>query len=108
MELSGGQKQRLSIARALLKKSQILILDDALSAVDAKTETEILHELRRERQGKTTIVAAHRLTSVMQADLILVLQDGRIIERGSHNDLLSENGWYAAMWRRQEFAGKEG
>lgn len=108
VELSGGQKQRLSIARALLKKSQILILDDALSAVDAKTETEILHELRRERQGKTTIVAAHRLTSVMQADLILVLQDGRIIERGSHNDLLSENGWYAAMWRRQEFAGKEG
>lgn len=108
VELSGGQKQRLSIARALLKKSQILILDDALSAVDAKTETEILHELRRERQGKTTIVAAHRLTSVMQADLILVLQDGQIIERGSHNDLLSENGWYADMWRRQEFTRKEG
>lgn len=108
VELSGGQKQRLSIARALLKKSQILILDDALSAVDAKTETEILHELRRERQGKTTIVAAHRLTSVMQADLILVLQDGKIVERGSHNDLLSENGWYADMWRRQEFTRKEG
>lgn len=108
VELSGGQKQRLSIARALLKKSQILILDDALSAVDAKTETEILHELRRERQGKTTIVAAHWLTSVMQADLILVLQDGQIIERGSHNDLLSENGWYADMWRRQEFTRKEG
>lgn len=108
VELSGGQKQRLSIARALLKKSQILILDDALSAVDAKTETEILRQLRRERQGKTTIVAAHRLTSVMQADLILVLQDGRIIERGSHNDLLSENGWYADMWRRQEFTSKEG
>lgn len=102
VSLSGGQKQRMSIARALLKQSQILILDDALSAVDAKTETEILKFLRRERQGKTTMIAAHRLTSVMNADLILVLKNGQIVERGTHKQLLANNGWYADMWRKQE------
>lgn len=102
VSLSGGQKQRMSIARALLKQSQILILDDALSAVDAKTETEILKSLRRERQGKTTMIAAHRLTSVMNADLILVLKNGQIVERGTHKQLLANNGWYADMWRKQE------
>lgn len=108
VELSGGQKQRLSIARALLKNAQILILDDALSAVDAKTETEILQSLKKERAGKTTIIAAHRLSSVKDADLILVLADGRIIERGNHQDLLAQGGWYADMWQAQEFTRQEG
>ena len=93
VSLSGGQKQRMSIARALLKHSQILIMDDALSAVDAKTETAILKSLKKERQGKTTLIAAHRLTSVMNADLILVLKDGKIVERGNHEELLSAAGW---------------
>ena len=108
LSLSGGQRQRMSIARALLKDSQILILDDALSAVDAKTETEILSSLRKERADKTTMIAAHRLTSVMDADLILVLKDGRIVERGNHQQLLDEDGWYAEMWRRQELQAKVG
>ncbi|WP_242367818.1 ABC transporter ATP-binding protein [Lactobacillus intestinalis] len=108
ISLSGGQKQRMSIARALLKHSQILILDDALSAVDAKTENEILNSLKKERKGKTTLIATHRLTAVKNADLILVLKNGRIIERGSHDDLLQENGWYADMWQRQELEEKVG
>lgn len=108
VSLSGGQKQRMSIARALLKQSQILILDDALSAVDARTEAEILKSLKKERQGKTTMIAAHRLTSVMNADLILVLKDGKIVERGNHDQLLELDGWYAEMWRRQELEEKVG
>lgn len=108
ISLSGGQRQRMSIARALLKDSQILILDDALSAVDAKTETEILTALRKERKNKTTMIAAHRLTSVMDADLILLLKDGQIVERGNHQQLLDEDGWYAEMWRRQELQAKVG
>lgn len=97
----------MSIARAVLKDTQILILDDALSAVDAKTETEILSALRKERENKTTMIAAHRLTSVMDADLILVLKNGQIVERGNHQQLLTENGWYAEMWRRQENGGED-
>lgn len=108
VSLSGGQKQRMSIARALLKQSQILVLDDALSAVDAKTEMAILESLSKEREGKTTLIATHRLTSVMNADLILVLKDGQIVERGTHNQLLAENGWYADMWQRQELEAKVG
>ena len=108
VSLSGGQKQRMSIARALLKQSQILVLDDALSAVDAKTEMAILKSLSKEREGKTTLIATHRLTSVMNADLILVLKDGQIVERGTHDQLLEENGWYADMWQRQELEAKVG
>ena len=108
VSLSGGQKQRMSIARALLKQSQILVLDDALSAVDAKTEMAILESLSKEREGKTTLIATHRLTSVMNADLILVLKDGQIVERGTHNQLLEENGWYADMWQRQELEAEAG
>ncbi|MCO6530095.1 ABC transporter ATP-binding protein [Lactobacillus sp.] len=108
VSLSGGQKQRMSIARALLKQSQILVLDDALSAVDAKTEMAILESLSKEREGKTTLIAMHRLTSVMNADLILVLKDGQIVERGTHNQLLEENGWYADMWQRQELEAEVG
>ena len=107
LSLSGGQRQRMSIARAVLKESQILILDDALSAVDAKTETQILSALKKERANKTTMIAAHRLTSVMDADLILVLKNGQIVERGNHQQLLKENGWYAEMWRRQENGGED-
>lgn len=108
VSLSGGQKQRMSIARALLKQSQILVLDDALSAVDARTEMAILHSLKKERKGKTTLIATHRLTSVMNADLILVLKNGRIVERGTHDQLLKLNGWYADMWQRQELEDKVG
>ncbi|TVV13278.1 ATP-binding cassette domain-containing protein [Lactobacillus jensenii] len=108
VSLSGGQKQRLAIARALIKDSQILILDDALSAVDAKTEKSILNNLQKCRKDKTTIIAAHRLSSVMKADLILVLKDGQVIERGPHDQLLAENGWYKEMWDRQELEKKVG
>ena len=108
ISLSGGQKQRMSIARALLKDSQILILDDALSAVDAKTEKAILSSLKQERQDKTTLIAAHRLTSVMDANLILVLKDGKIIEKGTHQELLDKHGWYEEMWQKQELSSEAG
>lgn len=108
ISLSGGQKQRMSIARALLRDSEILILDDALSAVDAKTEKAVLANLRAERADKTTVIAAHRLSSVMDADEILVMAQGKIAERGTHEELLKLNGWYARMWRRQELAAKVG
>lgn len=108
VSLSGGQKQRMAIARALLKNSEILILDDALSAVDAKTETQILTNLKADRKDKTTIISAHRLSSVMDADLILVLKHGKIVERGTHEQLLDNHGWYEQMWQRQELAAKVG
>ncbi|MGN1407426.1 ABC transporter ATP-binding protein [Lactobacillus sp.] len=108
VSLSGGQKQRMSIARALLNNSEILILDDALSAVDAKTEKAILTNLRKEREQKITVIAAHRLSSVMDADLILVMKDGRVAEAGTHDQLLGLGGWYKRMWDRQELAKKVG
>ena len=104
ISLSGGQRQRLAIARALLIDPELLILDDALSAVDAETETAILQTLRQERQNKTTIIASHRLSSVMDADEILVMQDGQIIERGTHDSLISQNGWYAKTFALQALA----
>ncbi len=100
--LSGGQKQRISIARALLMNPEILILDDSLSAVDAHTEEAILEALRVNRSGKTTLISAHRLSAIEHADLILVLDEGRIIERGSHKTLLANKGWYADMYQRQQ------
>ncbi|WP_270234999.1 ABC transporter ATP-binding protein [Lacticaseibacillus suilingensis] len=102
VSLSGGQKQRLAIARAVITTPELLILDDSLSAVDAKTESEILANLKHERQNKTTIIAAQRLSSVMHANQIIVLQDGHVIERGTHEQLLASDGWYAEMWAKQE------
>ncbi|WP_447560507.1 ATP-binding cassette domain-containing protein, partial [Staphylococcus aureus] len=101
VSLSGGQKQRISIARALLTHPQVLILDDALSAVDAETETAILGNLKKERQGKTNIITAHRMSAVMHADLIIVMRDGTIIERGTHDELLQQHGWYAETFQSQ-------
>ncbi|SMO93112.1 ABC transporter transmembrane domain-containing protein [Melghirimyces algeriensis] len=100
--LSGGQKQRISIARALLLDPEILILDDSLSAVDAKTEELILKALREERAGKTTLIAAHRLSGVEHADEILVLKDGTVRERGTHQQLLNNEDWYARMHHQQQ------
>lgn len=100
--LSGGQKQRVSIARALIANPQILMLDDALSAVDARTEAEIIEGIRTERAGKTTIITTHRLSAVQHADWIIVLDNGRIVEAGKHEELLELNGWYKEQYERQQ------
>ncbi|EXJ23113.1 Lipid A export ATP-binding/permease protein MsbA [Alkalibacterium sp. AK22] len=102
VSISGGQKQRISIARALLKDPQILILDDSLSAVDAKTEQSIIHNIQQVRAGKTTIISTHRLSAVKEADEIIVLENGRIIERGTHDELIRLNGWYFEQFSKQE------
>jgi ATP-binding cassette, subfamily B, multidrug efflux pump len=102
--LSGGQKQRISIARALIKDPDILLLDDALSAVDAKTEANIIRNLRNERTGKTTILATHRISAVEEADWILVFDGGKVIEEGTHSDLLTTKGWYRQQYERQQAA----
>src|SRR5256712_1556584 len=99
--LSGGQKQRTALAGAVAKDPRVLILDDALSAVDTYTEAEILRRLRGVMNERTSIVVAHRISTVKDADLILVLDDGRIAERGTHRELLERNGLYAQMYRRQ-------
>ncbi len=106
VSLSGGQRQRLAIARALIINPEVLLLDDALSAVDGETEHAILQELRQERKDKTTIIAAHRLSSVMNANEILVLDNGRIIQRGTHSQLVSQPGWYQDMFHRQQMETK--
>jgi len=99
--LSGGQKQRISIARAVLPRSSILLLDDALSSVDSYTEEKILSRLRNVRQGKTCLISSHRISTLRDADLILVLHKGTIIERGTHAELLARGGMYAEMYETQ-------
>lgn len=100
--LSGGQKQRISIARALLLNPEILVLDDSLSAVDAKTEKQILQALKNQRSGRTTLISSHRLSAIEHADIIIVLRDGSIAESGNHEQLLALDGWYAATYRSQQ------
>ncbi|EFO0999905.1 SmdA family multidrug ABC transporter permease/ATP-binding protein [Escherichia albertii] len=100
--LSGGQKQRISIARALLVNAEILILDDALSAVDGRTEHQILHNLRQWGQGRTVIISAHRLSALTEASEIIVMQHGHIAQHGDHDTLAQQSGWYRDMYRYQQ------
>jgi ATP-binding cassette, subfamily B, multidrug efflux pump len=100
--LSGGQRQRVAIARALLADAPLLLLDDTLSAVDTGTEAQILAALRQARQGRTVIIASHRLSTLLDADQIVVLRHGHITERGTHRELVEHAGWYAKQWRVQQ------
>jgi ATP-binding cassette subfamily B protein len=101
--LSGGQKQRVAIARTLLKDPRILILDDSTSSVDTETEVEIREALERLMQGRTTFIIAHRIQSVMNADLILVLDQGRIVQQGTHDELMPQEGIYRRIYDMQAF-----
>lgn len=105
--ISGGQKQRISIARAMIKDPEILILDDSLSAVDAKTETAIINNIQQSRQGKTTVIATHRLSAVQHADLIVVMDHGEIVQQGRHQELLQAGGWYKEQFDRQQLGEEE-
>ena len=106
VSLSGGQKQRIAIARALAVEPECLILDDSLSAVDAQTEETILSLLKQERRHKTTIISAHRISSIMNADEIIVMEKGTISERGSHQELIKTEGWYNDMYHKQQLEKK--
>lgn len=106
VSLSGGQKQRMAMSRALIMNPEILILDDSLSAVDAKTEHLILENLKEERSGKTTIITAHRLSAIVHADLIIVMDNGKIIERGTHDQLIAQDGWYKETYNTQQLEEK--
>ncbi len=107
LKLSGGEKQRLGIARAILKDPSVLVLDEATSALDSTTEAEVQHALDIASKGRTTLVVAHRLSTIADADEIIVLKDGKVEERGSHEDLLAINGVYADMWERQSKINQE-
>jgi len=101
LKLSGGERQRVGLARALIADPRLLILDEATSALDSRTEAAIQATLRRARQGRTTLIIAHRLSTIADADQILVLKGGRIVERGGHAALIELDGEYASLWRRQ-------
>ena len=101
INLSGGQKQRISIARAIIKNPQILLFDDCLSAVDTHTEDRIIKKLKNLMKGKTSIIIAHRISTVKEADQIIYLDQGKILERGTHTELLALNGSYASLYRKQ-------
>jgi ATP-binding cassette subfamily B protein len=107
LKLSGGEKQRVAIARTILKDPRILLFDEATSALDTRTEQEIQRSLEEVSRGRTTVVIAHRLSTIIHADEIVVLDRGRVAERGKHADLLAKNGLYADMWRRQQEAAAE-
>jgi ATP-binding cassette subfamily B multidrug efflux pump len=99
---SGGQKQRTALARAVIRRPKILILDDAMASVDTHTEEEILRRLKVMMAGRTTIIIAHRISTVMGADQIVVLDGGKVVELGTHDALLANNGTYAEMYQRQQ------
>ena len=102
LKLSGGEKQRVAIARTILKNPAIFLFDEATSALDTHTEREIQANLREVSRGRTTLIIAHRLSTIADADEILVMGDGRIVERGRHHDLLAQGGVYAGLWARQQ------
>jgi ATP-binding cassette subfamily B protein len=108
LKLSGGEKQRVAIARTILKDPPILILDEATSALDTATEREIQSELKSVSENRTTLIIAHRLSTIVDADEIIVMEAGRITERGTHTDLLAQNGIYARMWASQRDAMETG
>lgn len=107
VSISGGQKQRISIARAFIRKPELLILDDSLSAVDARTEQQIIQNIQQERAGKTNIIVTHRLSAVHHADWVIVLDEGRIVEEGRPDELLAAQGWYYEQYQRQQAQGEE-
>ena len=106
--LSGGQKQRVSLARALIMDPEILLLDDSMSAVDGKTEANIIKHLKAERHDKTTLISAHRLSAVQHADQIIVLEHGEIVERGTHAELMASGAWYAEQFTKQQMESERG